>query len=98
MIYISNVWLKPYKNDFIYQTALRENGRLPCVKMFAVRFSSGARQTSTLPCVFRMTHGKQKRTVSIYFAVRFYGGARQSLIFAVRFPRDARQFCYANVW
>jgi hypothetical protein len=47
------------------------NGRLPCVKMFAMRFSSGARQTSTLPCVFRMTHVKQKRTVSIYFAVRF---------------------------
>jgi hypothetical protein len=51
--------------------SLRENGRLPCVKMFAVRFSSGARQTSTLPCVFRMTHVKQKHTVSIYFAVRF---------------------------
>jgi hypothetical protein len=42
--------------------ALRENGRLPCVKMFAVRFSSGARQTSFLPCVFRTTHVKQKRT------------------------------------
>jgi hypothetical protein len=54
-----------------YLVPLRGNGRLPCVKMFAVRFSSGARQTSTLPCVFRMTHVKQKHTVSIYFAVRF---------------------------
>jgi hypothetical protein len=52
---------------------LRENGRLPCVKMFAVRFSSGARQTSTLLCVFRMTHVKQKRTVSIYFPCIFKG-------------------------
>jgi hypothetical protein len=38
-----------------------------------VRFSSGARQTSSLPCVFRMTHVKQKRTVPIYFAVRLWG-------------------------
>jgi hypothetical protein len=59
--------------------------------MFAVRFSSGARQMSSLPCVFWMTHVKQKRTVSIYFAVRFYGGAWQSQIFAVRFSMDARQ-------
>jgi hypothetical protein len=64
--------------------------------MFAVRFSSGARQTTTLPCVFRTTHVKQKHTVSVYFAVRFSGGARQSQIFAVRFPRDARQLKFTN--
>jgi hypothetical protein len=28
----------------------------------------------------------------------FKGGTRQSQIFAVRFPRDARQFFYTNVW
>jgi hypothetical protein len=77
---------------------LRENGRLPCVKMFAVRFSSGARQTSTLPCVFWKTHDKQKRTVPTYFAVRFYGGARQSQFFAVRFSMDARQLLHTNGW
>jgi hypothetical protein len=49
--------------------------------MFAVRFSSGARQTLTLP---------------IYFAVRFYGGARQSQFFAVRFSMDARQLLHTN--
>jgi hypothetical protein len=33
------------------QLTLRENSLLPCVKIFAVRFSSGARQRDTLPCV-----------------------------------------------
>jgi hypothetical protein len=39
---------------------LRENLRLPCVKIFAVRFISGARQRASLPCVFYRTHGKEK--------------------------------------
>jgi hypothetical protein len=66
--------------------------------MFAVRFSSGARQTSTLPCVFWKTHGTQKRTVPIYFAVRFYEGARQSQFFALRFSMDTRQLLHTNGW
>jgi hypothetical protein len=57
--------------SLLHLDALRENDILPCVKMFSVRFSLGARQTSSLPCVFRMTHFKQKRTLSIYFVVRF---------------------------
>jgi hypothetical protein len=33
---------------------------LPCVKIFAVRFLSGARQRASLPCVLYRAHGKQK--------------------------------------
>jgi hypothetical protein len=38
---------------------LRENRALPCVKNFAVRFLSGARQRASLSCVLDRTHGKQ---------------------------------------
>jgi hypothetical protein len=52
--------------------------------VFAVRFSDDARQTKM--------HG-------IHILCRaFLGGAQQSQIFVVRFPRDARQFFYTNVW
>jgi hypothetical protein len=33
---------------------------LSCVKLFAVRFISGARQRDWLPCVFYTAHGKEK--------------------------------------
>jgi hypothetical protein len=75
---------------------LRENACLPCVIMFAVRFTSGARQRLSLPCVFQRAHSKHKRTVTRLFAVRFPTGARQTQIFAVRFRRDARQSAFAN--
>jgi hypothetical protein len=52
------------KNDAIkLDHSLRENRRMPCIKMFVVRFSSGAQQTQSLPCVFpidarqTITHG-----------------------------------------
>jgi hypothetical protein len=38
----------------------RENPCLPCVKIFAVRFISGARQRACLSCVFYIAHGKEK--------------------------------------
>jgi hypothetical protein len=38
----------------------RENPCLPCVKIFAVRFISGARQRACLPCVFYIAHDKEK--------------------------------------
>jgi hypothetical protein len=40
--------------------SLRENPSLSCVKIFAVRFLSGARQRASLPCVLYRAHGKQK--------------------------------------
>jgi hypothetical protein len=39
---------------------LRENPSLPCVKIFAVRFLSGARQRTSLPCVLYRAHDKEK--------------------------------------
>jgi hypothetical protein len=44
----------------------------------SLRFLSGARQRGSLPCVFSIVHGKQKRSVKKLFAVRFLGGARQT--------------------
>jgi hypothetical protein len=49
---------------------LRENAPLPCVKMFAVRFLSGARQSLSLPRVFLKAHGKHLHTASVMFAAR----------------------------
>jgi hypothetical protein len=48
------------------------------VKIFAVRFLSGARQRGSLPCVFSIAHGKQKALGKKLFAVRFYISARQT--------------------
>jgi hypothetical protein len=45
----------------------RENPCLPCVKIFAVRFISGAWQRACLPCVFYIAHGKKNARL---FAVR----------------------------
>jgi hypothetical protein len=55
------------RKDFLYlqledQCSLRENPSLPCVKIFAVRFLSGARQRGYLPCVFSIAHGEKKRS------------------------------------
>jgi hypothetical protein len=43
---------------------------LPCVKIFAVRFFSGARQRAYLPCAFIERTAKKKRTTNKLFAVR----------------------------
>jgi hypothetical protein len=40
--------------------SLRENPCLPCVKIFAVLFLSGARQRAYLSCVFCRAHDKEK--------------------------------------
>jgi hypothetical protein len=77
---------------------------LPCVKIFAVRFLSGARQKAYLPCVFSRPHGKEKthgkqalcrasdkkRTANKIFAVRFSSSARQSIFFPLHPPRKPR--------
>jgi hypothetical protein len=86
--------------------AQRENPCLPCVKIFAVRFISGARQKACLPCVFYIAHGKEKthakqvvcraprgkRTTKILFAVRFYYSARQSIFSLVKILCRAHYF------
>jgi hypothetical protein len=47
------------------------------VKIFAVRFFSGARQRGSLPCVFSIAHGEKKHSAKKMFAVRFSLNARQ---------------------
>jgi hypothetical protein len=64
---------------------------LPCVAVFAVHFPSGARLNPSLSYVFLRAQGKHLRTVTRHFTVRFRLGARQTQIFAMRFPTDARQ-------
>jgi hypothetical protein len=64
--------------------------------MFAVRFLSGARQNTYLPCAFLRAHDKQLRTVSTTFAVHFTLDARQTSVFAVRSQTGARQSFFTN--
>jgi hypothetical protein len=51
--------LSPTLPAFIIPS-LQENLRLLCVKFFAVRFISDARQRDCLPCVFYRAHDKEK--------------------------------------
>jgi hypothetical protein len=67
------------------RVSLRENRALPCVKMFAVRFLSGARQRASLPCVLYKAHDKENTHGKKWFVVRFFGDARQTLEVAVHF-------------
>jgi hypothetical protein len=76
--------------------SLRENRALPCVKNFAVRFLSGARQRHSLRCVFPKAHGTHLRTVITLFAVCFLTDARQTFVFAVHPTTDARQSLFTN--
>jgi hypothetical protein len=43
----------------IPQVSLRENSSLPCVKIFAVRFLSGAQQRGSLSCVSSIAQGEK---------------------------------------
>jgi hypothetical protein len=64
-------------------------------KIFAVRFSSSARQSIFSPYTHRVNHVSffQK-----YFAVRFNFGARQTHVFAVRFCYSARQSIFLPIF
>jgi hypothetical protein len=92
---------EPGTKSFLLKSKLfvgtqRENRALPCVKSFAVRFLSVARQRLSLPCVFPKAHDTHLRTGSSLFAVRFFTDAQQTFVFVVRPRTDARQSWFTN--